>query len=125
MQYFRKFKNIVVSVDSNRVRGIKKLINLNTKPELVLLDDAFQHRRVKTGISILLTDYNKLYVNDNIFPLGNLRESIENANRADIIVVTKCHKNISENDKIQVIQKLNVSENQEIYFSSIKYFCIL
>ncbi|HJN54083.1 MAG TPA: tetraacyldisaccharide 4'-kinase, partial [Flavobacteriaceae bacterium] len=105
MQYFRKFKNIVVSVDSNRVRGIKKLINLNTKPELVLLDDAFQHRRVKTGISILLTDYDKLYVNDNIFPLGNLRESIENANRADIIVVTKCHKNISENDKIQVIQK--------------------
>ncbi len=125
MQYFRKFKNIVVSVDSNRVRGIKKLINLNTKPELVLLDDAFQHRRVKTGISILLTDYDKLYVNDNIFPLGNLRESIENANRADIIVVTKCHKNISENDKIQVIQKLNVSENQEIYFSSIKYSNIL
>jgi len=90
MQYFRKFKNIIVSVDSNRVRGINKLINLSLKPEVVLLDDAFQHRKVKPGMSILLTDFNNLYSEDNIFPLGNLRESIRNANRADIIIVTKC-----------------------------------
>ena len=121
MQYFRKFKNIIVSVDSNRVRGINKLINLNLKPEVVLLDDAFQHRKVKPGISILLTDFNNLYSEDNIFPLGNLRESIGNANRADIIIVTKCDKNINKDQKRHITQKLNIGDNQKIYFSSIKY----
>ena len=121
MQYYRKFKNIIVSVDSSRVRGINKLIKLDSKPEIVLLDDAYQHRKVKPGISILLTEFNDLYSDDNIFPLGNLRESKINANRADIIIVTKCNKNINENDKIQVIEKLNISDNQKIYFSSIKY----
>ena len=121
MQYFRKFKNIIVSIDSNRVRGINKLINLNLKPEVVLLDDAFQHRKVKPGISILLTDFNNLYSEDNIFPLGNLRESIGNANRADIIIVTKCDKNINKDQKRHIIQKLNIGDNQKIYFSSIKY----
>ena len=121
MQYFRKFKNIIVSVDSNRVRGINKLINLNLKPEVVLLDDAFQHRKVKPGISILLTEFNNLYSEDNIFPLGNLRESTGNANRADIIIVTKCDKNINKDQKRHIIQKLNIGGNQKIYFSSIKY----
>ena len=121
MQYYRKFKNIIVSVDSNRVRGINKLIKLNSKPEIVLLDDAYQHRRVKPGMSILLTKFNDLYSDDNIFPLGNLRESKSNANRADIIIVTKCDKNISKDQKRHIIQKLNIGDNQKIYFSSIKY----
>ena len=121
MQYYRKFKNIIVSVGSNRVRGINKLIKLNSKPEIILLDDAYQHRRVKPGMSILLTKFNDLYSDDNIFPLGNLRESKSNANRADIILVTKCDKNISKDQKRHIIQKLNIGDNQKIYFSSIKY----
>ena len=121
MQYYRKFKNIIVSVDSNRVRGINKLIKLNSKPEIVLLDDAYQHRRVKPGMSILLTKFNDLYSEDNIFPLGNLRESKSNANRADVVIVTKCDKNISKDQKRHIIQKLNIGDNQKIYFSSIKY----
>ena len=121
MQYYRKFKNIIVSVDSNRVRGINKLIKLNSKPEIVLLDDAYQHRRVKPGMSILLTKFNDLYSDDNIFPLGNLRESKRNANRADVIIVTKCDKNINKDQKRHIIQKLNIGDNQKIYFSSIKY----
>lgn len=121
MQYYRKFKNIIVSVDSNRVRGINKLIKLNSKPEIVLLDDAYQHRRVKPGMSILLTKFNDLYSEDNIFPLGNLRESKSNANRADVIIVTKCDKNINKDQKRHIIQKLNIGDNQKIYFSSIKY----
>ena len=121
MQYYRKFKNIIVSVGSNRVRGINKLIKLNSKPEVILLDDAYQHRRVKPGMSILLTKFNDLYSDDNIFPLGNLRESKSNANRADIIIVTKCDKNISKDQKRHIIQKLNIGDNQKIYFSSIKY----
>ena len=121
MQYYRKFKNIIVSVDSNRVRGVNKLIKLNSKPEIILLDDAYQHRRLKPGMSILLTKFNDLYSDDNIFPLGNLRESKSNANRADIIIVTKCDKNISKDQKRHIIQKLNIGDNQKIYFSSIKY----
>ena len=121
MQYYRKFKNIIISVDSNRVRGINKLIKLNSKPEIVLLDDAYQHRRVKPGMSILLTKFNDLYSEDNIFPLGNLRESKRNANRADVIIVTKCDKNINKDQKRHIIQKLNIGDNQKIYFSSIKY----
>ena len=121
MQYYRKFKDIIVSVDSNRVRGINKLIKLNSKPEIVLLDDAYQHRRVKPGMSILLTKFNDLYSDDNIFPLGNLRESKRNANRADVIIVTKCDKNINKDQKRHIIQKLNIGDNQKIYFSSIKY----
>jgi len=125
MQYYRKFKNIIVSVDSNRVRGVNKLIKLNSKPEIILLDDAYQHRRVKPEMSILLTKFNDLYSDDNIFPLGNLRESKSNANRADIIIVTKCDKNISKDQKRHIIQKLNIGDNQKIYFSSIKYSKIL
>ena len=125
MQYYRKFKNIIVSVGSNRVRGINKLIKLNSKPEIILLDDAYQHRRVKPEMSILLTKFNDLYSDDNIFPLGNLRESKSNANRADIIIVTKCDKNISKDQKRHIIQKLNIGDNQKIYFSSIKYSKIL
>lgn len=121
MQYYRKFKNIIISVDSNRVRGINKLIKLNSKPEIVLLDDAYQHRRVKPGMSILLTKFNDLYSEDNIFPLGNLRESKRNANRADVIIVTKCDENINKDQKRHIIQKLNIGDNQKIYFSSIKY----
>ena len=121
MQYYRKFKNIIVSVDSNRVRGVNKLIKLNSKPEIILLDDAYQHRRVKPGMSILLTKFNDLYSEDNIFPLGNLRESKRNANRADVIIVTKCDKNINKDQKRHIIQKLNIGDNQKIYFSSIKY----
>ena len=121
MQYYRKFKNIIISVDSSRVRGINKLIKLNSKPEIVLLDDAYQHRKVKPGMSILLTKFNDLYSDDNIFPLGNLRESKRNANRADVIIVTKCDKNINKDQKRHIIQKLNIGDNQKIYFSSIKY----
>ena len=121
MQYYKKFKNIIVSVDSNRVRGINKLIKLNSKLEIVLLDDAYQHRKVKPGMSILLTKFNDLYSEDNIFPLGNLRESKRNANRADVIIVTKCDKNINKDQKRHIIQKLNIGDNQKIYFSSIKY----
>ncbi|HIG89581.1 MAG TPA: tetraacyldisaccharide 4'-kinase, partial [Flavobacteriaceae bacterium] len=66
-------------------------------------------------------DFNNLYSEDNIFPLGNLRESIGNANRADIIIVTKCDKNINKDQKRHIIQKLNIGDNQKIYFSSIKY----
>jgi len=121
MQYYRKFNNIIVCVDSNRVRAINKLINSNLKPEVILLDDAYQHRKVKPKLSILLSEYSKLYSKDYVFPLGNLRESRGSANRADIIMVTKCDKNLNKNDKINIVKKLNLNNKQSIYFSYIEY----
>ena len=121
MQYYRKFNNIIVCVDSNRVRAINKLINSNLNPEVILLDDAYQHRKVKPKLSILLSEYSKLYSKDYVFPLGNLRESRGSANRADIIMVTKCDKNLNKNDKINIVKKLNLNNKQSIYFSYIEY----
>ena len=121
MQYYRKFNNIIVCVDSNRVRAINKLINSNLNPELILLDDAYQHRKVRPKLSILLSEYSKLYSQDYVFPLGNLRESRGSANRADIIIVTKCDKNLNKNDKINITNKLNLNKEQRIYFSYIEY----
>ena len=84
-QYFTKFKNIKVAVDKKRKRGIKRLIKEGV--ELILLDDAFQHRRVKPEYSILLSDYENLYYEDYLMPRGKLRESKKGARRANCIVV--------------------------------------
>ena len=89
-QYFQKFPNIQVAVDANRSNGIEQLLNIAPKPEIILLDDAYQHRKVKADLYILLTAYNDLYVDDYLLPVGNLRESRSGAHRAKIVIVTKC-----------------------------------
>ncbi len=120
-QMHQKFPIIQVAVDANRKNGIEKLLSLKKKPELILLDDAFQHRKVKAGFYILLTAYSDLYSEDFILPTGNLRESRNGAKRANIIVVTKCPPNLSEFEQNKCLNKLKVSENQVVYFSTIAY----
>ncbi len=120
-QFYKKFNDIIVSVDTNRCDGIRQLLALENKPEVILLDDAFQHRRVKAGFNILLTSYDNLYCNDMVLPTGNLREPKSGAKRADVIVVTKCPKLISEAEKQQIRSQLNSSEHQHVFFSSIVY----
>ncbi len=124
-QYFRKFPKIIVAVDENRVRGIQYLIKLINPPEVILLDDAFQHRSVKPGLSILLTAFNDLFVDDFMLPSGNLREYASGANRADIIVVTKSPAIISDENQLKIKNRLNISKNQQIYFSTVSYNEIL
>lgn len=118
-QIFQKFPQIQVAVDANRKNGIEKLLELKNKPEVILLDDAFQHRRVKAGFYILLTAFDDLFCDDYILPTGNLRESRNGANRADIIVVTKCPNIISEAEKERIKSKIGLSKT--IYFSTIAY----
>lgn len=120
-QYFQKFKNIQVAVDSNRVKGINRLLSGTKKPELILLDDAFQHRKVKAGFYILLTTYADLYCDDYVLPMGNLRESKVGARRADIIIVTKCPKNISTYEQNAIKNKLKLQTRQSLIFSFIDY----
>ncbi|WP_026450587.1 tetraacyldisaccharide 4'-kinase [Aequorivita capsosiphonis] len=118
LQFKTKFPEITVAVCEDRQTGIEKL---QKTAEVILLDDAFQHRKVKASLNILLTSFDKLYSNDCMLPTGNLREPKFGANRAQIIVVTKCPENI-DNSKMEAIKrKLKPQSYQEVYFSKIGY----
>lgn len=118
--YFRRFKkNVKVAVSENRELGIRTLKKELAK-SIIILDDAFQHRRVRAGFSVLLTTYNSLFTKDCLLPVGNLREGRSGAKRSDIIVVTKCPKHISENKKNKLTESL-AKYNKPIFFASISY----
>ena len=120
-QYYKKFPSIIVSVDADRTNGIKQLEALDNPPDIILLDDAFQHRKVKGGFNILLTSYNNLYVNDSMLPTGTLREIASGAKRAQIIIVTKCPTNLSEDEQFEISKKLNPTLEQTVFFTTIEY----
>ena len=120
-QFYNKFKEVYVAVDEDRVHGINQLKKLNNPPEIILLDDAFQHRRVKGKVNIVLTPYYDLYVDDLVLPAGNLRESRRGANRADIVIVTKCPNELSKSEQEKIERRLNLNSRQKLFFSTIKY----
>ncbi len=120
-QYFEKFKKIQVAVDANRKNGIENLLSLPKKPNVILLDDAFQHRRVKAGLYVLLTTFDALYCDDFVLPMGNLRETVAGAKRANVVVVTKCPNDLSEAEKTKIALKLNLEPNQKLFFSEVVY----
>lgn len=120
-QFYQKFPNIQVAVDANRTNGITQLLSQNEKPEIILLDDAYQHRKVKAGFYILLTSFDDLYADDFMLPTGNLRESRSGANRANIVVVTKCPSNLSNEKQEEIRLKLNLTCSQQIFFTFIDY----
>ena len=118
-QFYTKFPKIKVAVDVNRINGISQLLKLGSKPDVILLDDAFQHRKVKAGFYILLTTYSELFCDDFILPFGNLREPSSGKKRANMIIVTKCPSDISELAMIEVEKKLDV--DVPVFFSKIEY----
>ncbi|MBF4517503.1 tetraacyldisaccharide 4'-kinase [Flavobacterium sp. ANB] len=120
-QFYQKFPNIQVAVDANRTNGITQLLSQKEKPEIVLLDDAYQHRKVEAGFYILLTSYGDLYADDFMLPTGNLRESRSGANRAKIVIVTKCPKNLSDQEQNEIRLKLKLTCSQQIFFTFIDY----
>lgn len=121
-QFYNKFGDAIsVAVDSDRQNGINTLNNLDISPEIVLLDDAFQHRKVKAGFNILLTTYADPYFSDFVLPTGNLREQKKGANRADVIVVTKCPTKLLESEKEVIVNRIKPNKNQHVFFSSIAY----
>ena len=121
LQFKKKYKDIHVAVDAKRVRGIKKLLEIYPSVKTILLDDAFQHRAVKPGLSIVLTDFNDLYLNDYVVPSGRLREFGSGIKRADIIIVTKCPKILVSIERRRLLKEMNPLPHQKIYFSFIKY----
>ena len=118
--YFKKFPGIKVAVDEDRVDGVTHLLG-EQGVEVVLLDDAFQHRSISAGLNILLTEYQRLYMDDYLFPAGTLRDVRSAAKRADIIVISKAPKDLSKEEKQQITNKLNISENQKVYFSYLEH----
>lgn len=123
-QMHQKFSKIKVAVDADRKNGIENLLQLKNKPEVILLDDAMQHRKVKAGLYIVLTSYNDLFVDDFLLPTGNLRESRNGAKRADAIIVTKCPTNLTQKNKFEITKKIHLYTKSiitPIFFSSIGY----
>ena len=120
-QYYLKFGDYLqVAVDTNRQNGIQELLD-RVEPEVILLDDAFQHRKVKAGFNILLTDYNKLYTDDFLLPTGDLREPKHGAKRADLIIVTKCPQEMTNSEQTRIVNRLNPNTNQKVFFSTVVY----
>lgn len=120
LMYKWKNPDIKVAVCEERAIGIPQLVMTNDEPMVILLDDAFQHRAVKPGVSILLTEYDNLFTDDNLLPLGRLREFKSAYHRADLIVVTKSPKNISEEEKKTIVQKINPQSYQYVFFSHVE-----
>jgi tetraacyldisaccharide 4'-kinase len=121
MQFKKKYAGIRVAVDEKRVRGVQKLLNNFPSLQAVLLDDAFQHRAISPGLSILLTDFSKLYIHDFVIPTGQLREFRNGSKRADIIIVTKCPHVLLPIERKRLTDEIKPQSQQQIYFSSIKY----
>jgi len=121
-QIKKKFPAITVAVDEKRVRGVENLLKLNTpKVEVVLLDDAFQHRYIEAGMNIILTDYHRLFCDDALLPAGRLREPDKAKNRAQIVIVTKCPADIKPIDYNIIAKRLDLFPYQKLFFSSFLY----
>lgn len=121
LQFKNKFPEVRVAVDESRRHGIGELLKDPSPPEVIILDDAFQHRKVTAGLYILLTPYGNLYTDDLVLPAGNLREPKSGAERADIIVVTKCPQKLNETEQERIKERLNPKPGQQVFFSRIAY----
>jgi tetraacyldisaccharide 4'-kinase len=121
MQLFTKFPNIIVAVGEERIVAIPQLLYQRPETEVLLLDDAFQHRAVKAGLNILLTDYNNLYTRDFVLPTGDLRDNRSSARRADIIIVTKCPEDLSHTAASALRNELALAPHQQLFFSTLRY----
>ena len=118
-----KFDSIHIAVDAKRTRGIAHIINDKETRDTgaILLDDAYQHRYVKPGINILLVDYHRLIIYDRLLPAGRLREPATEKKRADIVIVTKCPKDLKPMEYRVLTKAMNLFPFQELYFTTIDY----
>ncbi len=121
MQFHQKYKDVYVAVGEERVVAVPQILQDRPDTEVIILDDAFQHRSIKAGLHILLTDYGNIYPDDRLLPAGNLRDIKQSAERTDIIIVTKCPPNLNESEKNKISKKIKPNSNQELYFTTINY----
>ncbi|MGM0580747.1 MAG: tetraacyldisaccharide 4'-kinase [Bacteroidota bacterium] len=121
-QIYQKFKNeAVISVGEDRVLAIPSIIYEHPENEIIVLDDAYQHRSVKPNFSVLLTDFNSLFYEDYVLPSGTLRESRKGAKRADVVIVTKCPLDLGNAEKEKIKGDIKKYSDKEVFFTSVKY----
>jgi len=121
MQFHLKFPTVTVAVGEERLVAIPQLLHERPFTKVIILDDAFQHRQVKAGLNILLTDYANLYTRDFLLPAGDLRDLKKSSKRADIIIISKCKHNLSEEERELIIKELKPLNHQQIFFTEIFY----
>lgn len=121
LQFARKFQDILVTVGEDRSVAIPKIMQGHPNTQAILLDDAFQHRSVQPGLNILLTEYGRPFTQDYLLPSGRLREWRSAYERADVIVVSKCPNDLTEEAKQKMIKEINPLPRQKIFFSQYKY----
>ncbi|MEI8280399.1 MAG: tetraacyldisaccharide 4'-kinase [Bacteroidota bacterium] len=121
MQYHLKFPEVVVSVAEERMTGIPQLLQRRPDVEVVLLDDAYQHRSVKAGLNMLITDSAKPFYNDYVMPYGSLRESRTAYKRADVIIVSKCAKDMDVATAKEMERRIAPTATQQVFFTAIQY----
>ncbi len=121
MQFHLKFPDISVAVGEERLVAIPHMLQDNPHLQAIILDDAFQHREVKAGFNIVLTDFNNLYTNDFFLPTGDLRDQKSSAKRCDVIIVTKCPEDLTEQQKQNLLRQLKPLSHQHVFFTTIMY----
>ncbi|MBI5857422.1 MAG: tetraacyldisaccharide 4'-kinase [Sphingobacteriales bacterium] len=121
MQFHLKFPDVPIAVGEKRIEAIPQLLHDKPDTQAIILDDAFQHRAIKAGLNILLTEYNNLFTRDFFLPTGDLRDVKTSAKRADIIIVTKCKADLTTVEKEELIKEIKLLPGQRIFFTAIEY----
>ena len=121
MQFHKKFPDVPVAVGEQRVHAIPQLLHDRPETEVIILDDAFQHRAIKAGFNILLTEYGNLFTRDFFLPTDDLRDSRSSYKRADVIIVTKCPIDLSGEERQEIIKEINPLPHQQVFFTAIIY----
>ncbi|RYY55618.1 MAG: tetraacyldisaccharide 4'-kinase [Chitinophagaceae bacterium] len=121
MQFHEKFPGIPVAVGEKRIEAVPQLLHDRPDTQVIILDDAFQHRAITAGFNILLTEYSNLFTRDFYLPTGDLRDLRSSARRADIIVVTKCPPSLPVTEREKIIREIRPLEKQSVFFTSIRY----
>jgi len=121
LQMSQGLPGVTVFVDRDRAHGIREIMQSEPATQAVILDDGFQHRAVKAGLNILLTDWHRLMTRDRLLPLGRLRESLKEMRRAEIIIVTKAPHNISAEEMAMISNELGAGPRRSIFFSTLVY----
>ena len=121
MQFHLKFPDVPIAVGEERILAIPQLLHDKPETQAIILDDAFQHRAIKAGLNILLSDYNNLFTRDFYLPTGDLRDLKSSYKRAEIILITKCKPDLPEAEKQKVIKEINLLPDQRIFFTALEY----
>lgn len=121
MQFHLKYPDISVAVGEERIVAVPQLLHDKPQTEVIILDDAFQHRSIKAGLNILLSEYSNLFTHDFFLPTGDLRDQQSSYKRAEVIVITKCPEHISVEEKNEILKDIQPLDYQKVFFTSIEY----